>query len=135
MAVPERTTTLVTIIRSHAAAVLGHTDLEAVGRDRVFKELGLDSLTAVELRNRLGADTGLRLSPTVVFDHSSPLRLAEHLTTLIAPQLEPGPGRDTSTVPPQTVAVAPQEQIDDMDIEDLVAMVNAGSTGIEAEPR
>jgi acyl transferase domain-containing protein len=132
MAAPERTSALVALIRSHAAAVLGHTDLEAIGRDRAFKELGLDSLTAVELRNRLGAETSLRLSPTVVFDHASPVRLAEHLTTLIVPKLESGPGRDTSTVPPQAapqpvpVAVASQELIDDMDIGALVAMVNTG---------
>jgi mycoketide-CoA synthase len=141
MAAPERTTALAAIIRSHVATVLGHTDPEAIGRDQVFKELGFDSLSAVELRNRLGAETGLRLSPTVVFDHSSPLRLAEHLATLVAPRQESGPGRDTSTAPPQAtpqpalVAEAPQGQIDDMDIEDLVAMVNAGSTELDCEAR
>jgi polyketide synthase 12 len=134
MAAPEQTATLVAIIRSHAATVLGYTDPEAIGGHRPFKELGLDSLTAVELRNRLSAETGLRLSPTVVFDHTSPLRLAEHLTTLIVPTHESGPACDTSAALPfQTaeVAVASEEQIDDMDIATLAAMVNSGSTGLE----
>jgi acyl carrier protein len=126
---PERTTTLVGIVRSHAATVLGHSDPEAIGRDRPFKELGVDSMTAVELRNRLGAETGLRLPPTVVFDHPSPLRLAEHLAerfaTLIEPKRESAPAQTTAA------AVASPEQIDDMDIGDLVDMVNTGSTGLE----
>jgi hypothetical protein len=137
MATRERTSTLVAIIRSHAATVLGHTNPEAIGRDRPFKELGFDSLAAVELRNRLSAETGLRLSRTVVFDHSSAVRLAEHLTTLFVPQHESGPARDSSTVLPQTAAVAvtSPKQIDDMDIEELVAMVNTGSTGLGRESR
>jgi acyl transferase domain-containing protein/acyl carrier protein len=136
MATAERTAALVAIIRSHTAAVLGHTDPEAIGRDRqLFEELGLDSLTAVELRNRLSAETGLRLSPTVVFDHSSPLRLAEHLTKLIAPEHESEPARHASAVLTEATAaaVASEEQISDIDIEDLVAMVNTGSAEQEHE--
>jgi acyl transferase domain-containing protein/acyl carrier protein len=137
MATPERTGMLLAIIRSHAATVFGHTNPEAIGRDRPFKDLGVDSLAAVELRNRLRADTGLRLSPTVVFDHATPLQLAEHLATLLMPKHESSPGCDTSAVPPEIAAVpvASQEQIDDMDIGDLVAMVNTGSTGMAAESR
>jgi mycoketide-CoA synthase len=137
MATPERTAMLVAIIRSHAATVFGHTNPEAIGRDRPFKDLGVDSLAAVELRNRLRADTGLRLSPTVVFDHATPMQLAEHLDTLLMPKHESSPACDTSAVPPEMagVPVASQEQIDDMDIEALVAMVNTGSTGIAAESR
>jgi acyl transferase domain-containing protein/acyl carrier protein len=134
MAAPERTSTLVAIVRSHTAMVLGYTDPEAIGRDRPFDELGMDSLAAVELRNQLSAEIGLRLSPTMVFDHATPLQLAEHLVTLLMPKHESSPARDT---PPELapVPVASQEQIDDMDIEALVAMVNAGSTGMGAESR
>ena len=79
----QRREAVLDLVRTEVAAVLRHSDGEAVAPARAFKELGLDSLTAVDLRNRLRAATGLPLPTTLIFDYPSPTAVAEHILTAL----------------------------------------------------
>lgn len=80
----EQENELLGIVRSNAAAVLGHESTDAVGTDQDFiKELGFDSLGSVELWNRLKSATGVKLPPTAIFDHPTPKVLARYLASAL----------------------------------------------------
>nr|BAC57030.1 protomycinolide IV synthase 3 [Micromonospora griseorubida] len=84
-------TLLENLVRTHAAAVLGYDGPDAIQGDTAFMEIGVDSLAAVDVRNRLAAATGLRLAASTDFDHPTPVVLAGHLRAQL--------GLETRTVP------------------------------------
>ncbi|MER7229133.1 SDR family NAD(P)-dependent oxidoreductase, partial [Streptomyces rubradiris] len=89
----EREPFLTDLVRDHVATILGYRSAQDVGRALAFRELGFDSLAAVELRNRLTTATGLKLPATLVFDHPTPAVLAGHLLGELTGTLAPAPAR------------------------------------------
>jgi acyl carrier protein len=83
----QRVETLVALVRAQIAVVLGHAGADDVDPDQGLFDIGFDSLTAVDLRNRLGAATGAALPPTVVFDFPTARMLADYLVEDLAERL------------------------------------------------
>ncbi|MEU3598622.1 type I polyketide synthase [Streptomyces sp. NPDC006798] len=95
---PEQRRRLLDLVTGHVAVVLGHESASAVEPDRAFKETGFDSVSAVDLRNRLATACGVPLPATAVFDHATPAALGAHLWSLLyepgVPGGPPGGGAD-----------------------------------------
>ncbi|MGW4774832.1 SDR family NAD(P)-dependent oxidoreductase [Nocardia sp. NPDC004278] len=79
----QRPQAVLEMVRTEVAVVLGHNDTHSLGLDRNFRDLGIDSLTAVEIRNRINATAGLHLPPTLVFDYPTPSALAAHIESAL----------------------------------------------------
>ncbi|MCK2241767.1 MULTISPECIES: type I polyketide synthase [unclassified Crossiella] len=128
----ERLAVLVELVRERAANVLGLAGAHLVEADRAFRELGFESLTAVDLRNQLGAATGLELPVTLAFDHPTPVELAEHLLA----ELLGDPDEDPDEYPPPAEAGEHHEagEIDGLDVDDLVRLA-LGASADEEGPR
>ncbi|MTE13562.1 SDR family NAD(P)-dependent oxidoreductase [Nocardia sp. CT2-14] len=103
--VAEQQSLLLDLVRREAAVALDHPDATGIRGDRALTELGLDSMTAVELRNRLAAATGLRLPATLTFDHPTPQGIAELLRAKLTG------AADTGTVAARTGASADEDPI------------------------
>ena len=115
----ERLPMLLGVVRDQMAVVLGHDGRDAIDPARNFRELGFDSLAAVEARNRLNTITGLRLPATLIFDHPTPVTLARHILhellgshgeTVAAP-MRPSDAARESTDLPAAEAAAPEETL------------------------
>ncbi|WP_395575266.1 SDR family NAD(P)-dependent oxidoreductase [Streptomyces sp. BK79] len=134
--------TLLDLVRSHAAWVLGHASADPIDPDRAFLELGYDSLTALELRNRLKIVSGVPLPTTVVFDYPSARALADRLLEEL---LEDAGAPDTSVTAPGRATTVTDEPIAIVGIgcrypggvtgpDDLWRMVAEGIDGITEFP-
>ncbi|WP_437712866.1 SDR family NAD(P)-dependent oxidoreductase [Sorangium sp. So ce448] len=124
MSEQERERALVDFVKAEAAKVLGHSSPAALEASRPLQELGLDSLMAVELRNRLAATAGLRLPATLLLDHPTPLEIAKHLSTQLgtrgaAPSRTPEPAATPSDGSPNVTLIPLIKQAHEASAPDL----------------
>ncbi|MCG8917162.1 type I polyketide synthase [Actinokineospora sp. PR83] len=110
----DRVDTVLAVVRTHVGAVLGHDRPQAIDLARGFLEIGFDSLTTLELRNRLKAATGVKLTTTALFDHPTPTALAEHLLGLLVDDGADGGTAGTASTGAVTPAVTPPSSADDL---------------------
>jgi acyl carrier protein len=152
----DRVAAVLDLVRAQVATVLAHSSPTAIAPGQAFKDMGFDSLTAVELRNRINAATGLNLSATLVFDYPNPESLAGHVLAGLLPDPNAaGPAIDedalrrtlasvpvsrfreagilealltlvTAAEDEQPANQEPAEDLDSLDVDDLVKRALAG---------
>jgi acyl carrier protein len=126
MPASQRRQALADLVGKHTAAVLGHGSATALDADRGFVEMGFDSLTAVELRNRLAAAAGLRLPATLIFDCPTPAALARYLNERISPvsEIPDTANGDNGHRPLSDDEIS---AVDAMDVDELILAVHGHS--------
>ncbi|MEV5880053.1 SDR family NAD(P)-dependent oxidoreductase [Streptomyces sp. NPDC052101] len=133
-----RSDALVDVVREHAAVVLGHASPTDIGAAQSFSDLGFDSLTAVELRNRLAGLTGVRLPTTLVFDYPNPQVLADFLGSELFGSADEAERRTAvagpSDEPVAIIGMSCRYPGDVRSPEDLWDLVVHGSEGIGGFP-
>ncbi|WP_206318059.1 type I polyketide synthase [Streptomyces composti] len=137
----ERMAFVLGLVREHTAGILGYAGAGGVEAELSFRDLGFDSLTGIELRNRLASATGLRLPATLVFDHPSPVELARYLVTEALgdePGTAAGPARRSDLDPDEdavaVVAMACRYPGGVRTPEDLWRLVRSGGDAISGFP-
>ena len=131
----EREALVLALVHEHAAAVLGHSSAAAIDPAANFKDLGFDSLSAVELRNRLAQASGVRLEATLAFDYPTPAAISRHLLE----RIDPNAGGDAAGDPAETeirrlLASIPPARLREAGLlEMLRALEGDGSPDLEAD--
>ena len=120
------------LVRSLVATALGHDSPAAVDMDAPFSELGLDSLTGVELRNRLGTETGLRLPATLVFNQPTVNGVADYLLNELVPA-PPPPDQVLQHALDQVAAHLDGADAQPKERDKVVAVLQAGMTRFGAK--
>jgi polyketide synthase 12 len=120
------------LVRSHMATVLGLANPQAIAPDLAFQDHGFDSLTAVELRNRLKAATGLTLSPTLIFDYPNPGAIAEYFRTQLVGESEQAPATNSVDEELQrVVASIPVRKLRQAGVLDMLLNLAAQGSGAD----
>ncbi len=134
----ERENILLELVRTQVATVLGHTSPETINTQQTFKELGFDSLTAVELRNRLNTTTGLLLPATLIFDYPTSTLVTQHLLTELTGTQQslakPSPSTKTHDEPLAIVGMSCRYPGGVSSPQELWQLVASGTDGIGGFP-
>ncbi|MFE3256668.1 alpha/beta fold hydrolase, partial [Nocardia sp. NPDC059091] len=123
----EKFDALLEIVRRNAAAVLGHATAEAIQPDRQFLEQGFESLSVLELANKLHASLGLRITPMVILDSESPADLATHLLSELAKIEQSEPNRTNGNAASDTFSEIFHQAVKNGRIEEGLKLLDAAT--------
>jgi ansamitocin polyketide synthase B len=128
----ERHRALLDLVGTEALSVLGRSTTDALDADQAFREVGFDSLTAVELRNRLCGATGVRLPVTVVFDHPTPRDLASQMKVELFPEAPPDACEEDIR---KALATVPFDRFKEAGVVDVLLRLARTGTDVPTTPR